>query len=155
MRRVGDLGEALRCQHDGRVLLPQGPKPFLDFCAERAVGEHDPSLVEDDKGRPAVQALIDAVEEICDDWNDHLRSHRHQRLQLESDKSLFEQDILVGVQKASERTGQRECVQAVAHGVVLDLRDEIADRPMFGRALGDQFKRAPQRPALRWHEPTP
>src|SRR5260370_23369173 len=149
MRGVGDLCEALRRQHHGGVLLTQGPQPLLDFCAERAIGQHDPGFVEDDERRPAVQALIDAVEQIGDDGNNYLWPHRHQRLQLEGDERLFEQDITVSIEKASERTRKRKGIQTIADRIVLDLRHEIADRPLLARTLGNQFKCAPQCFALR------
>src|SRR6266851_3864162 len=62
MRRVGDLCETLRRQHDGGVLLAQGAQPLLDLRAKDAVGEHDPCFIEHDQRRSAVEPLIDAMD---------------------------------------------------------------------------------------------
>jgi len=56
---------------------------------------------------------------------------------LEGDERTFERHVIVGVKEATKRSRERERVQPVEHILVLHLRDEVADRALFGRALGD------------------
>jgi len=58
-------------------------EPLLDLRAEDAVGQHDPGFIEDNERRSAVEALIDAVEEISDEGTTTLRPPSPSRFELE------------------------------------------------------------------------
>src|SRR5260370_359502 len=100
----------------------------------------------------AVEALINAMAQVRRDRHDDFRSHRHERFELEGDEPPFEHHVTVGVEKPPERTCEREGIQTVTHRIVLNLGDEIADRALLRRTFTDEFKRSPQRLALRGNE---
>ena len=52
-----DVGQRLRGEDDGGVLLAQGLQPFAELAAERRVVEGKPALVDDEQGGPAVEPL--------------------------------------------------------------------------------------------------
>ena len=62
-----DVGERLGGEDDARVLLPQRLQPFAELAGEAAIVEGEPALVDDEQGGPAVEAVLDAVEEIGED----------------------------------------------------------------------------------------
>ena len=110
--RIGDFAEALGRQYDRRVLLAQGPQPFLELGAEGVIGQHHPGFVDDDEGGPPVEPLLDAVKQIGQHRDGDLRPHAHQGFELEGDEVAIEQHIVIGVEKAPERPGQRDTASA-------------------------------------------
>ena len=46
------------------VLLPQRLQPFAELPGEAAIVEREPALVDDEQRRPAVEPVLDAVEQI-------------------------------------------------------------------------------------------
>ena len=79
--RAVDVGERLGCEDDRGVLLAQGLQPFPDLAGEAAVVEREPALVDDEKGRPAVEPVLDPVKEIGKDGR--RRAGTNQALGLE------------------------------------------------------------------------
>ena len=63
-RRAIDIGERLGGEDDARILLPQRLQPFAELPGEAGVVEREPAFVDDEQGRPAVEPVADAVEEI-------------------------------------------------------------------------------------------
>src|SRR3546814_12966840 len=63
---AGDVGEALGGEHYRDILLAQRLQPFADARGEQRMVEEDPGLVEDQQRRPAVEALLEPVEQIGD-----------------------------------------------------------------------------------------
>jgi hypothetical protein len=70
----------------------------------------------------AFETLIDAMEQVRSDGLNHSRPHRHQRFDLEGDEPLFEQQVVVGVEKTPEWSGERKGIQTIPHHIVLNLR---------------------------------
>src|SRR3990167_6918671 len=71
-----DIGQALRREHDARVLLPQGLEPFAELgCEVRAV-EDQPTLIDDDERGRAVQPAFDPVEQVGQDGGRRARAYQ-------------------------------------------------------------------------------
>ena len=62
---------------------------------------------------------------------------------------LLEQGVMVGVEKAPERSGHGVGVQTLAQVLVLYGRNQVREGARVLRALAQQFQCAPQRLALR------
>ena len=76
-------------------------------------------------------------------------AHAHQRLELEGNEIVIEHDVGISIEKPAERPGQRERAQAVAHGRVLHLADQVGDGALFNRRLGHQIQRTIKRLGLQ------
>ena len=59
-----DIGERLGGEDHGRILLAERLQPLAKLLGEGRVVEDQPTLVDDEQGRPAVEAALDAMEEI-------------------------------------------------------------------------------------------
>ena len=59
-----DVGQRLRGEDDGGVLLPQRLQPLAKLAGEALVVEGQPAFVDDQQRRPAVEPAFDAMEEI-------------------------------------------------------------------------------------------
>jgi hypothetical protein len=66
-RAAVDVGERLRREDDARVLLSQRFQPLPELAGKAAVVEREPALVDDQQGRAALEAVLDAVKEIGED----------------------------------------------------------------------------------------
>ena len=69
-RAAGDVGEALRREQDRDILLAKRLEPLTDARGEQRVIEKDPRLVEDEQRRPAVEAVLEAMEQVREDRRD-------------------------------------------------------------------------------------
>ena len=59
-----DVGQRLRGEDDGGVLLPQRLQPFAQLAGKALVVQRKPAFIDDQQRRPAVEAVFDAMEEI-------------------------------------------------------------------------------------------
>ena len=66
-RAAVDVGERLGGEDDAGVLLAQRLQPFAQLAGKAAIIERKPAFVDDEQGGPAVEAVLDAVEEIGED----------------------------------------------------------------------------------------
>src|SRR3546814_9179017 len=76
-RRARDVGEALGCEKHRDILLAQHLQPFADARGEQRMIEEDPGLVEDQQRRPAVEPLLETVEEVGDRKSTRLNSSHY------------------------------------------------------------------------------
>src|SRR3546814_7201947 len=74
---AGDVGEALGGEHYRDILLAQRLQPFADARGEQRMVEEDPGLVEDQQRRPAVEALLEPVEQIGEDRKSTRLNYSH------------------------------------------------------------------------------
>ena len=63
-RAAVDVGQRLRGEDDGGVLLAQRLEPFAQLRGEAAIVEREPAFVDDEQRRPTIEAAFDAMEEI-------------------------------------------------------------------------------------------
>ena len=149
-RRIGDLGEALRGENDGSVLLTQRAQPFLNLRTKSLVGEHQPGFVDRDERWPAVEPLVDPMKKVEEDGNQNLRSHRHQGLELEGDEAPGEQRVVIRIKEAAERPRDRILRERGAQLLVLSGSDEVGKRARVLGAGPEKLQRPPQRfPVMR------
>ena len=62
-----DVRERLRGEDDRGVLLPQRLQPLAQLPGEAGVVERQPALVDDEQGGAAVEAILDAMEQVGED----------------------------------------------------------------------------------------
>src|SRR3546814_13486661 len=80
---AGDVGEALGGEHYRDILLAQRLQPSADARGSQRMVEEDPGLVEDQQRRPAVESLLEPVEQNDEHRRVNART-AEQRLGLEA-----------------------------------------------------------------------
>ena len=85
-----DVGERLGGEDDAGILLPERLQPFAKLAGEARIVEGEPALVDDEQGRPTVEAILDAVEQIGE----------HRRRGAGADQALGLEGLDVGLAEA-------------------------------------------------------
>ena len=97
-----DIGQRLRGEDDGGVLLAQRLQPLAQLRGEARVVEREPALVDDQQRRPAVEAAFDAMEEIGEHGG--RRAGADQALGLEGLHRGLAEPLGLGVEQPAVRT---------------------------------------------------
>ena len=96
--------ERLRGEDDAGVLLAQRLQPFAELPGEAVVVEREPAFVDDEQRRAAVEAVLDAMEEIGE--HGRRRARADQPFGLEGlDRRLAE--MLASRRRAAGRRDRR------------------------------------------------
>ena len=110
-----DIGERLRGEDDGGVLLAQRLQPFAELPRETRVVEREPAFVDDEERRPSIEPAFDAMEEIGENG----------RRRAPADEAFGLEHLHVGL-RPTARLRRRAAGQR-------DRRDNRAEAPVSAR----------------------
>ena len=132
-----------------RVLLAQRLQPFAELAGEAVIVEREPAFVDDDQGGTAVEAILDAVEEIGEDGG--RRATADQPFGLEGLHLGVAQVLGLGVEQPAPWTADGIGLQGLLQRAGLQQHREAGERPLRHRRGGErgrgQTRDAPSGPA--------
>ena len=104
--------------------------------------EHQPGLVQKDRGRLAVQRPLDAAEQVEQRRQGVLLAERHQFLDLEHGEVGEREAVFLGIEQVAHRAVDRVLPDRLADRLVLDRHRELGERACAavvhaGDGLGD------------------
>lgn len=139
---VLDVGEALRGEHDARILFAERLEPFLELAPEHLVVEREPAFVDQDQRRPAVEAPRYAVEQIGEDRR--RRRGADKAFGLERLKVARAERLGIAVEQAAIGSGERIGLKRALEIGRLDQYREPGERALFDRRGREIAERRPE-----------
>ena len=137
-----DVGERLRGEDDGGVLLAQRLQPFAELAGKALVVEGEPALVDDEQRRPAVEPVLDAVEEIGEHRG--RRAGADQPLGLEGLDVGLAEPLGLGVEQPAPRAADAIGLQRLLQRVGLQQHRQAGERALGGGRRGQRGQRRPE-----------
>ena len=143
-RAARNVAQGLGGEDHRDVALAQNLEPLPDAGGEVRVVEEEPGLIQDQERRPAVESLLQAVEEI----GEH-RQHRtllvHELLHLEAERRAQLEPVTVRVEQPAEGAVEGIGMQRLLECVGLQQDGEPCQRPLARRRARQAGQRRPER----------
>lgn len=145
--RILDVGQRLRGEDDADVLLPQCFEPLADAGGEHRVIEEQPGFIEDQQRGRAVEALIEAGEQVPQ-HGQHRRLAVHQLFHLEALHTAETQAVRISVQQLAVGTAQHIGRECLAQCVRLQQHRQARQRALLCWHAGEAAECRPDRGLL-------
>jgi hypothetical protein len=131
-RRTVDVGERLRGENDGSVLLAKRLQPFTELPGEAFIVEREPALVDHQQGGTPVEAIFNAMEEIGEDGR--RRAGADKAFGLEGLDLGFADSLSLGVEQTTPGPGDGVGLQSLLQRVRLQENRQAGDGPFRDRS---------------------
>ena len=136
-----DIGKRLGGEDDAGVLLPERLQPFAQLTGEAVVVEGEPALVDDEQRRPAVEPVLDAVEQIREDGR--CRTRADQPFGLEGLDLGLAKPLRFRVEQAPPRAADGVGLQGLLQRIGLQEDRKAGNRPFRDRSRSERGQRRP------------